>query len=224
MEVLVLIAGTNIPSNSAALADTFIQGMQHVPDITTHSYLLRDLQIDHFSVDFYDPQCTQEEDFCTLQHAMQRSSGLVIATPIWNFSVPAHLKNFIDRMGSFALDATRSQGTLKGLPFYLLYTGGAPFPAWNGMMQRTSSHIPEALKYFGASYIGHHFEGGCTVGKGKFGLVVDERPESLATVREKGHAFARIVKTYAETGKAPMKHKAEGKLMRLGEALLKRLS
>jgi len=224
MEVLVLVAGTNEPSNSNMLADTFIQGMQQDADIKVHKRRLKDMKIDHFSVDYYNPQCKQKEDFCELQNLLQAASGFVIATPIWNFGVPAHLKNFIDRMGSFALDETRSRGTLGGVPFYLVITGGAPLPAWKGLMQKTSSYIAEALKYFGASYVGHHFEGKCTAGRGKFALVVDERPESLNSVRKKGHAFAKVVKTYKETGKAPLQHRAKGKIMRWGESLLKKVT
>lgn len=220
MEILVLVAGTNETSNSNMLADTFVEGMQQHATVTVHKRKLKDLSIDHFTVDDYDPHCNQEEDFCEIQHLMQQSSGVVIASPIWNFSVPAHLKNLIDRMGSFALDASRSKGTLKGLPFFCIFTGGAPLPAWKGMMQLTSSHIPEALKYFGASYIGHHFEGKCTQGVGTFGLVVDQRPKSLERVREKGHAFASVVEIYAKTGKAPLKNRAQGRLMRWGKILL----
>jgi len=53
---------------------------------------------------------------------------------------------------------------------------------------------------------------------------VDERPESIASVRKQGHDFAEIVKNFAETGKAPVKHRAQSKLMRWGEALLKKIS
>lgn len=224
MNILVLVAGTNEPSNSNVLADTFVQGMQQLGGVTVHKRRLKDFHIEHFSLDFYDPQCSQEEDFCALQALLQEADGLVIATPVWNFGVPAHLKNFIDRMGSFALDATRSKGTLRGLPFYMIYTGGAPYPAWKGMMEKTSSHIPEALKYFGASYMGHHFEGKCVRGQGKFGLVVDERPESIASVRKQGHAFATVVQKYKKTGKAPIKQRAQGKIMKWGESVLKKVT
>ncbi len=224
MDILVLVAGTNEPSNSNMLADAFIQGMQQEHTIRVQKKRLKDLTIDHFSIDDYAPQCKQEEDFCALQELLQKSSGFVIATPVWNFSVPAHLKNFIDRMGSFALDASRSKGTLAGKPFYLIFTGGAPMPAWKGLMQKTCSHVPESLKYFGASYMGHHFEGKCTLGKGKFGIVVDERPESLTSLRAQGHAFAKVVKVYHETGKAPIRQRAHAAIMRWGEAVLKKVS
>jgi len=224
MNIFVLVAGTNEPSNSNALADAFIQGIQKTHGVTVHKRRLKDLTIDQFSIDYYEPQCSQEEDFCNLQKLMEECDGFVFASPIWNFSVPAHLKNFIDRMGSFALDETRSKGTLNGKPFYLIYTGGAPKAAWIGMMQKTASHVAESLKYFGASYIGHHFEGKCTGGTGKFELVVDKRPEALSSLRKQGHDFAEVVQKYCETGKAPVANRAKGRIMRIGEALLKKIS
>jgi len=224
MNILVLVAGTNEPGNSNMLADTFIQGMQQIGEVTVHKRRLKDLRIDHFTLDCYDPQYNREEDFGELQTLMEEAHGFVIATPVWNFGVPAHLKNFVDRMGSFALDESRSKGTLNGKPFYMIFTGGAPAPAWKGLMQKTTSHISEGLKYFGASYIGHHFEPKCVKGRGKFGLVVDERPESLASVRKQGHAFAAVVKKYEETGKAPLKQRTRNRIMRWGESLLKKIS
>lgn len=223
MIITVLVAGTNEPSNSNHLADAFVQGIEQVGSTTIHKKRLKNLQIEHFTVDVYDPQCKQEEDFCMLQNCIQESHGLVIATPVWNFGVPAHLKNVLDRMGSFALDETRSKGTLGGLPFYLLFTGGAPTPAWKGLMQKTTSFVPEGLQYFGASYIGHHFEPKCTVGRGKFGLVVDQRPESLESVRKQGYDFALVVQKFEETGEAPIKHRAKSRFMGWGEAILKKI-
>ena len=224
MNIFVLVGGSNEPSNSNALADAFIQGAEQVQGMTSHKRRLKDMNLEYFTVDDYDPQCRTEEDFCELQKLMEDASGFVFACPIWNFSIPARLKNFVDRMGSFALDETRTKGTLNGKPFYLIHTGGAPLPAWKGMMQKTSSHLPESLQYFGGSYIGHHFEGRCTAGSGNFELVVDKRPKSLASLREQGYRFAEVVETYHKAGKAPVKHRAKGRIMRLGEAILKKIS
>ena len=224
MNIVVLVAGTNEPSNSYALADAFIQGIHQHGQAQVDKVRLKDLKVDHFTVDYYDPQCSMEEDFCAVQSLIENAQGLVIATPVWNFGVPAHLKNLIDRMGSFALDETRSRGTLKGLPLFCIFTGGAPVPAWKTLMRKTTSFVPEGLKYFGASYIGHHFEGKCTVGRGKFGLVVDQRPESIEAVRRKGFDFAKVVSVYEKTGKAPAKHRATAKIMKWGEAVLKKVT
>lgn len=206
------------------LADAFIQGVQQQQGVEVHKRRLKDLNIEHFTLDFYDPQCSQEEDFCALQTLLEEADGFVFATPIWNFGVPAHLKNFIDRMGSFALDETRSKGTLDGKPFYLIFTGGAPTPAWTSMMKKTTSFVAAGLEYFGASHIGQHFEPKCTKGRGKFGLVVDERPESLARLRKQGHNFATVVQEYKRTGKPPLKNQVQSKIMRWGEAVLKKIT
>lgn len=224
MKIIVLVAGTNDPSNSHVLADAFIQGIEQLGDVQLSKLQLKDLRIDHFNISHYDSNTDQGEDFRRFQSLMESAHGFVIATPVWNFGVPAHLKNLIDRMGSFALSETRSRGTLKGKPFYLIFTGGAPAPAWKGMMKKTTSFVPEGIKYFNASYIGHHFEGKCMKGRGKFGLVVDKRPESIESVRRQGFEFAKVVAEYERTGKAPAKHRARAKIMKWGEAVLKKVT
>ncbi|HAI98695.1 TPA: hypothetical protein DCL30_04140 [Candidatus Peribacteria bacterium] len=219
--LLVLIAGTNNPSNGVLLASAFAEGARSaVNDLTIDTVKLAALKIDHFRLEFYDPACTQEEDFCALQHLVEQADGVVIATPVWNFSVPAHLKNFIDRMGSFALDATRSRGTLKGKPFFLIFTGGSPGAAWTGLMRKTVSFLPQAIKYFGGSVLGQHYEPRCMEGHGRFGLVVDKRPESLARMREEGTRFARSAAHYALDGSLPIRHGMMHKAYSLTQRLL----
>jgi multimeric flavodoxin WrbA len=222
MDILVLVAGTNDPSNSHALANAFAQGIQQEGDAHIHTRRLKDLKINHFTIDFYEKSCTQEEDFCMLQDLIEKSSGLVIASPIWNFGVPAHLKNLIDRMGSFALDETRTQGTLNGKPFYLIFTGGAPGPAW-ALLKQTTSSVPVGLQYFGATLAGTHYEPRCTKGKGKFGLVVDERPRSLAHMRKAGEKFAKICRVYHDTGKLPAMMTFRKKIFAWGERVVKKI-
>ena len=224
MNILVLVAGTNEPSNSNALADAFVQGLEQHGGTHVTKIRIKDLRIESFTLDFYDPQCNQEEDFCRVQKLLEDAHGFVIATPVWNFSVPAHLKNLIDRMGSFALDASRSRGTLKGKPFYLIFTGGTPMPGWPALQKKTTSHLPESLQYFGASFIGQHYEPKCTKGRGVFGLVVDHRPDSLEAVRRKGFDFGKVVAEYASTGKAPTKNRARAKIMKWGENILKKIA
>lgn len=232
MHILVLVAGTNEPSNSDTLANAFIQGMQQSGDVTVHKLRLKDLHIDHFNLDAYDPKCHQEEDFCRVQKLIEESHGLVIATPVWNFSVPAHLKNLIDRMGSFALDASRSRGTLGGKLFYIIFTGGMSLLGWTALQRRTTSHLPESLQHFGASFIGQHYEPKCTLrqaqgkleGRGTFGLVVDSRPDSIESLRRQGFGFAKVVAQFQRTGKAPVKHRARAKIMKWGEAVLKKIA
>lgn len=221
--ILVLVAGTNQPSNSDTLANAFIQGVEQIPNMKVEKILLRTLKIDHFTVDNYSPACNAEEDFCKVQDLIQAAHGVVIASPIWNFSVPGHLKNLIDRMGSFALDERRNKGTLKGLPFYFVFTGGTPMIGWTALMKKTVSHMPESIRYFGGTPIGTHYEPKCTAGPGKFELVVDKRPESLSSVRKQGHDFAQIVAKYAKDGSLPAGKRMWNKLFSWGGDIVKKI-
>ena len=201
-----IVAGTNEPSNSNILADHFIEGMKQLPGTEVEKFRLKDQAIEHFTLQHYSPDYHQRSDqFAAIERAIETSQGVVIATPIWNFSVPAHLKNFIDRMGAFALDqATHSKGQLKGKPFFLLYTGGAPMIAWKALMYLTTLHMTEALKYYDGVVIGRHFEPKALPGRGQFGVVVDKRPDTLAAMERKGKEFAKIASVYASTGKLPL--------------------
>ncbi len=202
MKILALVAGTNVPGNADTLADAFLEGAK-AKGASVEKMRIANLDLAPFSLKFYDAETDQGADFERLKQAVLAADGILIATPIWNFSVPGHLKNLIDRLGSFCLDETHSVGTLKGRPCFLLYTGGSPGPAWTGLMRRTVSHLPVSLRYFGMVITGHHYEARCTPGRGKFALVVDKRPESQQKVRTDGAHFAEITSTYATTGKLP---------------------
>jgi len=205
MKILVLVAGTNDPSNADVLADTFIEGIRQNPAPEVTKLLVKDLGLEHFSLKHYAPDVPEEEDFRRLREAFRNLNGLVIASPVWNFSVPAHLKNLIDRIGAFGLKEKHTRAALTGLPFFLIFTGGAPAAAWTALLKKTTSSIAEAFKYFGAAHCGTHFEPKCTKGRGVFGLVVHERPESLNRVRLEGKKFAELVSVYAQTGKLPLR-------------------
>ncbi len=204
MKILLVVAGTNDPSNADTMGEAFAEGVAQVPGVEIEKVRLKDQTIDHFTLENYKKVCQTKDDFCRVQESIERSCGVVIATPIWNFSVPAHLKNFMDRMGAFALDEeTHSKGQLQGKPFFLIFTGGAPMIAWKALIYLTTMHVSEAIKYYSGIVLGKHFEPKCMKGKGVFGLVVDKRPESLERMRRKGKKFAEIAKHYKETGRMP---------------------
>jgi hypothetical protein len=112
------------------------------------------------------------------------------------------------------------QGTFKGKPFYLMFTGGSPAPAWKGLLKKTTSHVPQAIQYFGGTVTGMFYEGRCTVGKGKFGLVVDARPETHARIRAEAKTFQKIVAAYARDGSLPMKQTLIKTLYALGQKMM----
>jgi len=225
--ILVIVSGTNIPSNCETLADAFMEGIQERTEQEIHctKICLRDLSIQHFSLENYHTACISHDDFCRVQELMQKSHGIIFATPIWNFSVPAHLKNLIDRIGAFGLDEeTHSKGQLKGMPVTFIYTGGASVIAWKVLLHLTTMHLSEAMKYFGATVIGRHFEAKCMEEKGKFGLVVDKRSESLENMRRRGKQFSHIVRRFAKTGRLPrllqLRHDAFTWAYRIGNRIM----
>jgi multimeric flavodoxin WrbA len=203
--IAVIVAGTNEPSNSNLLADSFIEGIKQTANVEVKKFRLKDMHIEHFTLDRYQPHRHDPgDDFCDIEEAITEAHAVVIATPVWNFSVPAHLKNLIDRVGAFALDeATHSKGQLKAKPFYLIFTGGAPMIAWQALMYLTTLHVSEAIKYYGGTVIAKHFEPKSLPGRGKFGVVVDQRPNSLENMRKKGAKFGAIAMHYAENGSLP---------------------
>ncbi len=203
--VTVVIAGTNAGGNTEFLADRFIEGLAS-RGVETSKLVLRDLNIKHFTLERYAPHCSdKDDDFCRVESLISEADGVVFASPVWNFSVPAHLKNLIDRMGAFALDTEgRSRGTLKAKPFFILYAGGAPLIAWKALLYITTLHVTEAIKYYGGTVVGRHFEPKCVIGRGKFGLVVDKRPATLEAMKKKGARFADIARHYSENGALPL--------------------
>ena len=225
MKIAVIIAGTNEKSNCDVLAQAFMDGISAVSNDNIDSISrirLKDLKINPFSLEDYDVDHSDEEDFSAVRKKIEEADGIVFASPVWNFAVPAHLKNLIDRMGEFALDETKSKGILNGKPFYLIFTGGAPYAAWKGLMSKTTSFVPEGIKYFGGSVIGSHFEGRCPLGKGKFGLVVDKREGSLRSLREQGTRFGLVVQEYSKTGKLPAKHALLKRIYAVGQGVMKK--
>jgi multimeric flavodoxin WrbA len=204
MKITIIVGGNNDPSNSDFLANTFAEELKK-QGVAVTKYRLKDMPLDHFSLKHYEMNTKMEKDYLTLENAVKESDGVVLANPIWNFSVPADTKNFLDRIGRFALDETHSVGTLKGKPFYLIFTGGAPTAAFPGLIRKTTSHIPQAIKYFGGALIGMHYEERCTKGRGVFGLVVDKRPKTLGKIRSTARRFASIVGRFSKTGRFPQK-------------------
>jgi multimeric flavodoxin WrbA len=221
LKVTVIVGGTNDPSNSDFLANHFIKGLEEAK-VTVTKIRLKDLKIDHFDLKCYDKACTETDEFPAVRKAIMNADGLVFASPVWNFSVPAHLKNVIDRMGSFALDDTHSVGMMNRKPAFLILTGGIPGVGWP-LLKRTTSHIPAAIEYFGGAVLGTYFEGRCTKGRGIFGLVVDQRPESLKAVQAKGVHFATQVKIWKESGKLPFFYALKLSGLRFGQKMKRSL-
>lgn len=222
MKILILVAGTNDPSNSNALADAMIVGIKQArPDATVDKVRLKDIDIGHFNLSCYGQNCPLD-GMTSVQSLLMQADGVVIATPMWNFSVPAHLKNFIDRMGAFALDASHSVGTLNGKPFFLIITAGMPKTAWP-FIKKTISHLPIAIQYFGGTVLGTFFEGSCTLGRGVFGLVVDKRPERLQAMVQAGRQFASSIEVFKKTGMLPFSYRMKKNIIKMMQKIKRKM-
>lgn len=133
MKVLALSCSPSRKRNSDTMLDHFILGMQEVPGIEVEKVYLNDIKIDIYTFENSLGPKEHEVDFKNLTDKIRNeTTGLVIATPTYNFSVPSGLKNFIDRIRFFALDFTKKNmagqpiGQLGHLKAYFLVSGGTP--------------------------------------------------------------------------------------------------
>ena len=221
MEILVLVAGTNDPSNADCLADAFVHGMEEGRSLHVRKIRIRDLQLQHFTLELYKEGADQGPDLRRIEELAMHADAIVVSSPVWNYSVPAHLKNLIDRMGSFALDReTRTKGQLRSTPCFFLFTGGAPVVAWKGLMRFTTHHVREAFRYFGGTIVGSHYVGKCMVGRGTFGCVLNERPDVIVATKKRGRAFVRVVERFRETRVLPLRFRIFNAAYTLGQRII----
>ncbi len=118
--------------NSDTLLDEFIQGANSISCTTIEKIYLDEIPIDYYRHDNQHGPHEHEVKFRELVEKIESANGLVIATPTYNFSVPAHLKNFIDRIRFLGLDLTQKNmfgqpvGKMSDLYLYFIVTGGTP--------------------------------------------------------------------------------------------------
>lgn len=130
--ILALSSSPSRGRNSDTLLDAFIDGIKRVDKVTVEKIYLEDIHLDYYTYENKSGPLPHEESFRHLTEKLKTSHGLVIATPTYNFSVPAHLKNFIDRIRFLALDFQdknvlgQPTGKLSHLCTYFIVTGGTP--------------------------------------------------------------------------------------------------
>lgn len=118
--------------NSDTLLGAFRKGIESVPgiEIVSKTYLY-DLPMQDYCHTCKVP--TQSEtEFKEVAESLRDMDGVVLATPTYNFNVPAPVKNFIDRIGYVALDYRKMNrvgqptGLLGHLRVQTIITGGTP--------------------------------------------------------------------------------------------------
>jgi len=131
-KVVALSCSPSKGRNSDSMLDSFMAGVEEIAGIEIEKVYLDDIPFENYNHKIKDGPQESETGFKELIDKIQNSCGLVIATPTYNFSVPAGLKNFIDRIRFFALDFGRKTklgqpvGMLGYLDTYFLVSGGTP--------------------------------------------------------------------------------------------------
>ncbi len=165
-KIIALSCSPSRGRNSDTMLDAFIDGVQKNKSVEVEKIYLNDIPIAYYSHENSKSPLPEETAFRELAEKIKNSHGLVIATPTYNFSVPAHLKNFIDRARFFTLDMEKRNGLgqpvgkLGYLGTYFLVSGGTPrwaehilffaFPAF---------WLRGVFLYFGAKVFGAYYTG-----------------------------------------------------------------
>ncbi len=130
-KIIALSCSPSKHRNSDTMLDAFISGID-TNTLDIEKIYLHDIAIDLYSYINKDGPGIHEEEFKKLIEKIKHAQGLIIATPTYNFSVPAHLKNFIDRLRFFALDFKKKNrieqpvGLLPHLKTFFIVSGGTP--------------------------------------------------------------------------------------------------
>ena len=192
--LLAISASPNQDSNSATLLEEFCRGARDAGAVIERVHLY-DLHLPYFHYDNRkaDPaEAIENRDIKKMESLLMSSRGLVIASPVWNFSVPAILKNFLDRI-SYIGRVFKKQGSMHKQPnlthlhCYYIFTFGVP---WYGWIFDSLAYYQTRLTfwYFGAHNHGLLKVGGCGNGSKN---VVKNRPRLLVKTYKKGWRFAK---------------------------------
>lgn len=195
--IVALAASPSKGWNSDSMLDAFIQGIHDTDaSIVVQKHYVVDIPIDMYS--YENRECAQphEKEFSKLLIQIQNAQGLIIATPTYNFSVPAGLKNLIDRMRCIALDMNKKNtfnqptGLLGSLRTYFLVSGGTPRWAQKILFFAFPPFwLRSVFLYYGAKCLGAFYSGDVTT---------HTNEKILMKCRKYGRRYAR--KVLAEHG------------------------
>jgi FMN-dependent NADH-azoreductase len=191
MLVLALSCSPSRGRNSDTMLHHFVAGMRELPGLEVQKIYLEDIYLEHYNFKNRTGPQPEERDFKKLADGLRQAVALVIATPTYNFSVPAQLKNFIDRIRFLALDLDSKNrlgqpvGKLGHLKTFFLVSGGTPtwaekilffaFPAF---------WLRGVFLYFGAVVLGAIYSGS---------IKTFENERLLAYCRRRGKKFGQMV-------------------------------
>ncbi len=196
VDVIALSCSPSKGFNSDTMLDNFISGMKESEKVTFEKFYINDIKIEDYNYNNRLGPTPEEKDFDLLCHKIKNAKALVIATPTYNFGVPAKLKNFIDRIRFFALDFKsksrigQPSGMLGHLRVYFIVSGGTPTwvqkllffafpPFW----------LRGVFLYFGSHCLGAIYTGNVNACKDQ---------NILNTCKKRGFKFAKQVESGKE--------------------------
>lgn len=192
-KIIALACSPEKGGNSDTLLDEFIKGVSRVAWVTIEKVYLHDIPIAPYSYVKKFPDLQEEPEFVALTEKLAEADGLVIATPTYNFGVPAPLKNFIDRIGFMGLDYKnlnvfkQPTGLLGYLRTYCIVTGGTPNHIQNLLFVAFPRFILWVeLLYYGVRRYGSSFAGGLT-----YSMPAKKRPKLLRKYASIGEKYAQ---------------------------------
>jgi len=94
-------------------------------------------------------RCTKEDDMQEIYDEISRADGLIIATPIYFDSIPALLKNFIDRLNPLLVT-----NTLKGKKLGVLVVGQLSGEEGEISKKRVITYFKNLAEIFEMKFIG----------------------------------------------------------------------
>jgi len=175
MKILTISSSTSRGRNSDTMLDHFIKGIKTVDGAQVEKVYLDEIPMDLYKYENRNGPQENEEEFKKLTNKIKDEiTALVISTPTYNFSVPAHLKNFIDRIRFISLDFSKKnklnqpEGKLSKLYVYFLVSGGTPNWAQKILFFAFPPFwLRGVFLYFGAKVMGAFYSGDIETFKNK---------------------------------------------------------
>ncbi|HEV2598863.1 NAD(P)H-dependent oxidoreductase [Sphingopyxis sp.] len=167
MNVLVVVAHPDRASLTWAVTEAFSKGAVEaghkvdIADLVGEAFEPRELLADH---DSFHGRGPVPDDVLQEQARVDRADALVLAFPLYWWSMPAVLKGWIDRVfingWAYAYEDGKLAGTMRDIPVHLLAVGGVDSEGYakHGYDVAFTTQIETGIfKYCGMTTIRKHF-------------------------------------------------------------------
>ncbi len=157
--VLVVKGSPRIKGNSSLLADQVIEGAKDA-GADVESAILQELEIQPCTAcdackKAMDTYCVFQDDMQAIYPKLIRADALVLASPIYWFTMSAQMKLFIDR-GLSALYGPPGPYPFKGKKIGIVLSYGDPDPFLSGAVNALRT-FQDTFKHVGAEIVGFEY-------------------------------------------------------------------